>query len=546
MAFRLNQIKIKYKLWTIIGLMVTGTAFLVAVSLWSLTHNLLADRKQQTRHEVETAYSLVEHYYQRVQSGVLSDAEGQREALEALKSLRYGAQQYFWVNDMHAVMVMHPIKPALNGKDLSNFADPTGKKLFTEFVEIVQRQDEGFIDYLWPKPGAQNDDPVKKIAYVKGFKPWGWIIGNGIYLDDMTSIFWEALRAYALTVVILTIVVGGSALLIIHAITQRLTRFQNIMLEVRASGDLSHRVAVDSQDELGQMAAAFNHMLDRFQEVVEHAGNSAESLTHTIEELNHIASSTRQGAENQEQETEQTATAMQQMAATALDSASSAENASEQVNRVREQAQNGLDMINHNNERVHELARQLEQAGSVIQALDNSTNEIGTILEVIEGIAEQTNLLALNAAIEAARAGDAGRGFAVVADEVRSLASRSHDSTQQIQTMIRNLQSSARDAVNVMSSSRDLAEETVEGATRAGQAFAEITTSIGDLESQNAAIASAVEEQSQVAEEISASLTRITDVADQTRNDIQQLVDAGQQLSDNAEQLRARIRQFHT
>ena len=540
----LGNIKIKYKLWVIIVLMAMGTAILISVSLMSLKENLLEDRKQKTKHVVETVHSFLHYYYELESTGKLSRDEAQKAASAAIENLRYDQDEYFWINDMNAAMVMHPIKPSLNGKNLSTLKDANGKQIFTEFVRVVKQSGEGYVGYLWPKPG--HEEPQAKISYVKGFAPWGWIVGNGIYLNDMDQIFWETLVQYSITVGILTLLIGGLALFIIHMITVQVTTLKNTMVAVKDSGDLRERVDINTRDELGDMAGSFNHMMDKFQNIVTSVGSSTGQLTHAIDEMSRITESTTEGVARQRSETEQSAAGMNQMAASAQQTAGIAEQASEATRSAFEQTENGLRIVEQATRSIEELAMDVQKSSDVINQLEEHTAKIESILDVIGGISEQTNLLALNAAIEAARAGEQGRGFAVVADEVRQLAQRSAESTQQIQEMIHELQNRSKVAVSSMNTSREKAQETVEKAAEAGESFRTIAGSMEHISSLNAQIMTAAEEQSNVANEMSQNLVSIASVSEETESGTNQIRASGQDLKSNAYSLNGLIKQFTT
>lgn len=540
----LGNIKIKYKLWVIIGLMAMGTAILISVSLMSLKENLLEDRKQKTKHVVETVYSFLEYYHEQEKSGALSQDAAQEAAKRAIEKLRYDKDEYFWLNDMQSVVIMHPIKPSLNGKNLKDLQDSNGKRIFSEFVSVVRSNGEGYVDYLWPKPG--HEQPQAKISYVKGFSPWGWVVGNGIYLNDMDDIFWKTLVQYSITVGMLTLLIGGLALFIIHIITVQVTTLKNTMVAVKDSGDLRSRVDITSKDELGDMAGAFNHMMDKFQDIVNSVGQSTNQLTTAIGQMTQVTDTTIEGVSRQRSETEQSAAAMNQMAASAQQTADIAEKANEATRHAHSQTEQGLRIVAEATRSITELAEEVQQASDVINQLEDHTAKIESILDVIGGISEQTNLLALNAAIEAARAGEQGRGFAVVADEVRQLAQRSAQSTQQIQEMIHELQSRSKVAVKAMNTSREKAQATVVRAEDAGESFRTIAGSMQEISSLNAQIMHAAEEQSNVASEMSQSLVSIANVSEETEQGTNLIQASGQELSQNAQSLDRLIKQFRT
>ncbi|OPX56202.1 methyl-accepting chemotaxis sensory transducer with Cache sensor [Oceanospirillum multiglobuliferum] len=540
----LGNIKIKYKLWVIIGLMAMGTAILISVSLMSLKENLLEDRKQKTKHVVETVYSFLAYYHEQETSGLLSKDAAQDAAKRAIEKLRYDKDEYFWLNDMQSVVIMHPIKPSLNGKNLKDLQDANGKRIFTEFVNVVRNHGEGYVDYLWPKPG--HEQPQAKISYVKGFSPWGWVVGNGIYLNDMDDIFWKTLVQYSITVGMLTLLIGGLALFIIHIITIQVTTLKNTMVAVKDSGDLRSRVDITSKDELGDMAGAFNHMMDKFQDIVNSVGQSTNQLTTAIGQMTSVTDTTIEGVSRQRSETEQSAAAMNEMAASAQQTAEIAEQANAATRNAHAQTERGLQIVADATRSISELAQDVQQASSVINQLEDHTAKIESILDVIGGISEQTNLLALNAAIEAARAGEQGRGFAVVADEVRQLAQRSAQSTQQIQEMIHELQSRSKVAVEAMNTSREKAEATVTKAEDAGQSFRTIAGSMEEISSLNAQIMHAAEEQSNVAGEMSQSLVSIANVSEETEQGTSLIQASGRELTRNAQSLDSLIKQFRT
>jgi len=540
----LGNIKIKYKLWVIIALMAMGTAVLISVSLMSLKDNLLEDRKIKTKHVVETVHSFLNYYYQLEQSGQITQKQAQKSAQQAIESLRYDNDEYFWINDMNSVVIMHPINPDLNGKNLANLEDANGKKIFNEFVGVVRQSGEGYVNYLWPKPG--HDAPQAKISYVKGFSPWGWVVGNGVYLNDMDQIFWQTLLRYSITVGILSLLIGGLALFIIHIITIQVTTLKNTMVAVKDSGDLRERVNISTQDELGDMARAFNHMMDNFQDIVSSVGLSTQQLSGAINQMSDITESTITGVTQQRSETEQSAAGMNQMAASAQQTAHIAEQANEATRNAHSQTENGLRIVEEASLSINELASEVEGASSVINALEDHTAKIESILDVIGGISAQTNLLALNAAIEAARAGEQGRGFAVVADEVRQLAQRSAESTQQIQEMIHELQSRSKVAVDVMDTSRTKAEATVERANEAGESFRTIAESMQEISSLNAQIMAAADEQSGVANEMSQNLISISNISEETEKGTGLIRDSSRELQQSAQNLERLIKQFQT
>ena len=182
-----KPVSIRTKFLWLTGITVLSLVVLFAVVLATEKSLLMQDRQEKVRNLVEVAHGLVAHYDKQVQAGKLSKEEAQQAAIAAIKDLRYDKIEYFWINDLNDLMVMHPIKPEMDGKKLDQLKDKAGKYLFREFNETVKKQGAGFVDYLWPKPGFE--DPVPKISYVKGYEPWGWVIGSGIYTDDVNAIF---------------------------------------------------------------------------------------------------------------------------------------------------------------------------------------------------------------------------------------------------------------------------------------------------------------------------------------------------------------------
>ena len=188
--------RISFKLALIIAISLIGMIVMAPVALFTMRSQMMTDRQAKTQQMVDLGYGILAHYQKLESDGKLSKADAQAGAISEIKGLRYDKAEYFWINDMSPKMVMHPIRPELDGKELGEMKDPAGNRLFMGFVDVVKKQGGGFYSYLWPKPGFEQ--PVPKISYVKGFAPWGWIIGTGIYLDDVDAIFRQTAMMFAI------------------------------------------------------------------------------------------------------------------------------------------------------------------------------------------------------------------------------------------------------------------------------------------------------------------------------------------------------------
>jgi methyl-accepting chemotaxis protein len=310
------------------------------------------------------------------------------------------------------------------------------------------------------------------------------------------------------------------------------------------NGDLTVRLDNSRKDEVGALASAFNHFVDKIHTLVREVSSVTSQVATAAEEMSVVAGETNHSIQRQHSETAQVATAINEMTATVQEVANSAEQAAAAASDADEQAGKGHVVLDQTVTQLDALAQAVEQAAEVIQRLDQGSQDIGRVIDVIRGIAEQTNLLALNAAIEAARAGDQGRGFAVVADEVRTLASRTQESTQEIQEMIERLQVSAGEAVSAMTSGRAKATETVTQANATRDILEAVKTAVGSISEMNTHIATASEEQSAVSSEIDRNITNISQIGEQTATGAQQTAASGEELARLAAKLQEQVGQF--
>lgn len=254
---RISPLTISSKLWLLAFSAAMGISIIVVACLLSERALIVEERRNSVRQEVETAYGVLAHYQALAGKGVLAEDQAKHDALEAIKALDYGAGEYFWINDMQPRMIMHPIKPELDGSDLTGYQDPTGKHLFVEAVKAVKEHGGGFVSYMWPKPG--EDEPVAKMSYVKGFAPWGWIIGSGVYMDSVEATFRDQLTRFLIGGLALSGVLVGASLMIARSITRPLNQAINIARTV-ATGDLSTHIGLQADDETGQLLHALREM----------------------------------------------------------------------------------------------------------------------------------------------------------------------------------------------------------------------------------------------------------------------------------------------
>ncbi len=538
----LGNLRIFHKLVLIILVSLIGMALVGGLGMKTLYDNLFEDRKLKTRHVVETAYNTVANFGGQEKTGELSQEKSQQMAIDAVKKLRYEEAGYFWINDMHPRMIMHPYKPQLDGKDLSDVKDPAGKKLFVEFVDKVQKEGAGFVEYQWPK--GEGDIPVSKISYVKGYPEWGWIIGSGIYVDDVDNIFMEQLSKLLLLAGSIVTLQIGLSLLVAKAIVTPINRLKTVMGEVEESGDLNKRVDICYLNEVGEMGCSFNSLLNSIQGDFKDVKLATKQASDSAKQLSIITEQTKAGVSKTQIQSDQVATAMNEMSATVQEVAGSAALAADAAKNADKETAAGKQVVSSTVETINQLALGVEQGVVAIQQLAADAENISSVLEVIRGVADQTNLLALNAAIEAARAGEQGSGFAVVADEVRTLAQRTQESTEQINDMIKTLQDGVRNAVRVMDSGHTQANLSVEQAAKAGDSLESIAASVSRISDMNIQIASAAEEQSVVAEEINRNLIAITEVANQTLDGANQTAEASDLLKNLAANLDQRVSRY--
>lgn len=346
--------------------------------------------------------------------------------------------------------------------------------------------------------------------------------------------------------VVVAIVMVAFGSLVASSISRPLAKLRSAIESTERNRDLTVRVDIDQNDEIGRVAHAFQAMVDRFREILSNVRDTSANLQHSAQQLANTTEMTREGAAMQMRETDQVATATTEMTHAIEEVSRNAHQAADAANHANRETESGNKVLDEALSSIHSLSGRIDDAGKVIKRVETDSASIGSVLDVIRGIAEQTNLLALNAAIEAARAGEQGRGFAVVADEVRSLAQRTQESTQEIQGMIERLQAGAREAVRSMADGSAEMQRTMEQASHAGESLVSIKQSVAMINDMNTQIASATEEQMAVSQEISRNVVNISDVAKSSAHSVQEVEKTSRELSDAASRLAGLVNEFRT
>lgn len=539
----LSRLTIAQRIWMMAIISISIFAATYIFETFQKREDLLNAKLVKLQSVVENAHSLIGFYHQQFKDGVLTEDAAQEAAKRSISALRYEGNAYFWINDMYPRVVMHPMKPALDGKDMSNFEDKKGKRLYVEFVKQVRQAGEGHVEYYWPKPGGTRAEP--KLSYVKGFSPWGWVVGTGVYIDDIDSEFQTELINHAIYLTVVLSIMLTLSLLVCRSIIIPLKRTIAAMDDIaQGDGDLTARMSTEGNDELTKLGQSFNAFAEKVQRFLIEMTGYGNELASAAEQLAVVTTQSNRALDSHQQETEQVATAVNEMSATIQEVAHNAADAAKSVHSVQSQAQEGQQIVQQSIDTITKLAHSVDNTALSIKALADDAQNIGSILDVIRSIAEQTNLLALNAAIEAARAGEQGRGFAVVADEVRNLAKRTQEATAEIQIMIEQLQTGAESAVTVIKQGSSQAEISVKQSAMAGDALINITRSIATAADLNTQIASATEEQSATVDMLNQNVLNINQAVTETSAGASQVAQSSNELKSLADQLRVLLLQF--
>jgi methyl-accepting chemotaxis protein len=513
----LYRLSVARRLAALVTLTLLSMLALLASMMVSERNLLLDERAANVRQVVETVHGIAVHYHALAAKGEMSDAEAQQRAMEAMRPLRYSGNEYFWVNDMVPRMLMHPIRPELQGQDLSGNKDPSGKLLFVEFVNVVKRQGEGFISYLWPKPGS--DKPVEKVSYVKGFAPWGWVIGSGVYTDTVQATFLQRLAQAGGITALLALLLLAVSWMIAHSIFRQLGAEPaqlNAITHRIANGDLT--VEIPPTRDSNSVTHGIRAMRDSVAHIVRDVRQGAEGVATASSEIaqgNHDLSGR---TESQASALQQTAASMEQLGSTVRQNSDSAQQANQlalSATQVAEQAGGVVGQVVH-----------------TMRDIDASSHKIADIIGVIDGIAFQTNILALNAAVEAARAGEQGRGFAVVAGEVRLLAGRSAEAAKEIKTLI-------SDSVARVEQGSALAD-------KAGTTMTEVVSAIRRVTDIMGEISAASREQSTGVAQVGEAITQMDQATQQNAALVEEMAAAASGLKTQALQLVNTVATFRT
>ncbi|ORP25581.1 chemotaxis protein [Vibrio paracholerae] len=541
----------KLLLLTVVPLILI-TALMTIVNSWS-AHNALEQELNQYREQlIDSKKAELKAYLMMgvttVKALYESDKQGENKeaAKTLLKAMRFDSDGYFFAYNSQGINILHAINPALEGKNLYGMKDENGVEVIAGLIRSSKSGD-GFLNFSWHKPTINAQAP--KLGYAEYLPKWDWVLGTGIYIDDIDiqvaefraqreaqsaeqlwSILGLSVVGLIITIIVVSLLVSRGVAPLQHVVAS----LQDV---AAGEGDLTVRLKVESQDEVGEVAKAFNAFMDKLHPLIQDIRTSAEEVQYAAGELDSQTTQSSQQMNDHSLETDKVATAVTEMSATAREVANNTNETSQAIESANSQIIEAQEEVNRAIEGIGELVHEVNLTSEAIQELSQQTEQITNVLNVIGGIADQTNLLALNAAIEAARAGEQGRGFAVVADEVRSLASRTQNSTQEISDMLSALHQGVSKAVSSMSISQQRGEKTAQESALIKERLAGISQSVGTIQDMGIQTASAAEQQSAVAEDINQNLVAIQQIVNQLSENLQisesistRLAQSGQQM----------------
>ncbi|KZN51477.1 methyl-accepting chemotaxis protein [Pseudoalteromonas luteoviolacea] len=514
------------------------------LGLQSLRHASETDNIARINQLMKSTVNIVEQFESFVRSGDLTEKEAKKLAAQILRENKYHDSEYVYVVDEQLNFVAAPHDPQLHGTSFNDFKDASGNSIGRLVERKVGNNTNRIITYHWNS--ERNGEVVDLTSVVQKTSLFGWYVGTGISYKEVDERYWETaswlLTLSLIIAVALTFTVARYGLSLSNKLGAELNDVLDIVRQV-SHGNLTSRIDTSNAKDYSIMAA-MHYMQDGLKGVVsglmvvsdklkeqsfdgEARSNDLESLTLSLSE-----------------ETQMVASAITELTASAQTVVEHAEQAAFSVQEAESQGQNADRLTSNATEAIALLEQQIDSAGNNIQALDEEVNNIANVLSVIQSIAEQTNLLALNAAIEAARAGEQGRGFAVVADEVRQLAQRTQSSTEEIHTMIGNLQSATQEAKSSVALSIATSEKTVTMSSEASEALRSVASSLSAISQMSDQIALAAKEQLTAGEDTAKRVVIISDTASQTASVSQQAHTATDSIKAQATQLESEMAKF--
>ncbi|MBV5299172.1 MAG: cache domain-containing protein [Rhodoferax sp.] len=501
----LAHLSIRAKLGILTLASILGLILVTSFSARDQYQQSLKDRQQRVQQQVEAASGVLIWAHQLETSGKVSKEQAQEMAKAAIVQMRYDKKEYFWINDMQGIMLMHP-KADLIGKGGDAIRDPNGFLILDEGVKVVRKDGSGFMSYFWPKPG--KDLPVGKISYVLGFAPWAWVIGSGLYVDDLHDQFIARAWQQGWQVLGVALIVGLIGFVISRAIVRGIKTAVNVT-DAMAAGDLTVNIKAEGDDEIAALLRAMASMQASLATVVAQVRHGSEGVSSASAEIAQGNNDLSSRTESQASALQQTSASMEQLNATVTQNADSARQANVLAASASTIAVQGGEVV--------------AQVVDTMKGINAASHQIADIIQVIDGIAFQTNILALNAAVEAARAGEQGRGFAVVASEVRALAGRSADAAKEIKSLI--------------NASVARVEQGSALVDQAGSTMIEVVRSIRRVTDLMGEISAASSEQSLGVSQVGEAVSQMDQVTQQNAALVEQMAAAAGSLKSQAQDL---------